>query len=48
METITCAKELAFKVFFYFTATSKKTSMPMGNQNGWLNNLIHAPPYINN
>lgn len=31
---------------YWFKASTKKTSMPMGNQNGWLDNLNHAPPKL--
>ena len=27
-------------------ASTKKTSMPMGNQNGWVDNLNNAPPIM--
>jgi len=29
---------------YWLRATTKKTSMPMGNQNGWIDNLNNAPP----
>ena len=45
METITCAKELAVKVFYWFTITTKRASLSCGNQNGFFDNLIKAPPY---
>ena len=32
---------------YWLKATTKKTSMPMGNQNGWYANLNNAPPIIN-
>ena len=32
---------------YWLSATSKKTSMQMGNQNGWIDNLNNAPPKTN-
>ena len=32
---------------YWLKATTKKTSMPMGNQNGWIDNLNNAQPKIN-
>ena len=32
---------------FYYSATTKCTSMSLGNQKGWFCNLNHAPPKIN-
>ena len=32
---------------YWLKAFTKITSMPMGNQNGWIDNLNHAPPKIN-
>ena len=31
---------------YWFKASTKKTSMPMGNQNGWMDNLNNAPPKL--
>ena len=41
-------KALAFKVFYWFTITTKRLSMSCGNQIGWLDNFNQAPPCINN
>ena len=32
---------------FYYSATTKCTSMSLGNQKGWIDNLNNAPPKIN-
>ena len=32
---------------FYYSSTSKCTSMSLGNQKGWFCNLNNAPPKIN-
>ena len=34
-------------VKYWFKASTKKTSMPMGSQNGWIDNLNNAPPLLN-
>ena len=41
-------RALAFKVFYWFTITTKRASMSCGNQNGWLDNFNQAPPCIDN
>nr|BAR25365.1 hypothetical protein [uncultured Mediterranean phage uvMED] len=33
-------------VKYWLKASTKKTSMPMGSQNGWIDNLNNAPPTI--
>lgn len=32
---------------YWLNAATKITSMPLGNQNGWFDNLNNAPPTIN-
>jgi hypothetical protein len=31
------------KLKYHFSATTKRTSMSCGNQNGWIDNLNNAP-----
>jgi hypothetical protein len=32
---------------YHLSATTKCTSMSLGNQNGWIDNLNNAPPKTN-
>ena len=33
-------------VFYWFTITTKRASLSCGNQNGFFDNLIKAPPKL--
>ncbi len=35
------------RIAYHYTATSKKTSIGCGNQNGYVDDLPQAPPFLN-
>ena len=39
-------RQVAYKVLYWFTISTKKVSLSCGNQNGFFDNLIVAPPKL--
>ena len=39
-------RQVAHSVYYWFTMRTKRTSLSCGNQNGFFDNLIKAPPKL--
>lgn len=39
-------RQVAYRVLYWFSVATKKVSLSCGNQDGFFDNLIKAPPII--